>query len=183
MTAENPLVFLLRTLLELYTAVLMLRFLLQQVRADFYNPLSQFIVKLTSALVLPARRIVPGIRGYDVATLVLVLGCIVIKVVLVASLSGARFGVLDVVLVTMQELLLLIINLFMFAVFVQAILSWVNPDPYHPLASLLRSLTAPVLRPFQQLIKPVSGFDLSPLVALLALQFAKSVVLYLFQML
>ena len=182
MSAENPLVFLIRTLIDIYTSILMLRFLLQQVRADFYNPISQFIVKLTNPVVMPARKFIPGFRGYDVATLVLVLAFIVIKIVLLASLGGITPNVITVLFVALQELVLLLLNIFMFAIFVQAILSWVNPDPYHPVAALLRSLTAPVLRPFQQIIKPISGIDLSPLVALIALMFAKSVVVYLFQM-
>lgn len=181
MSAENPLVFLIRTLFDIYTSIMMLRFLLQQVRADFYNPISQFIVKLTNPLVMPARRIVPGYRGYDLATLLLVLVLIVLKIVLLAGLKGLSVDTISLLLVALQELVLLIINVFMFAIFVQAILSWVNPDPYHPVSSLLRSLTYPVLRPFQQIIKPVSGIDLSPLVALIALMFAKSVVVYLFQ--
>jgi YggT family protein len=161
----------------------MLRFLLQQVRADFYNPISQFIVKLTNPVVMPARKLIPSFRGYDVATLVLVISFIIIKIVLLASINGITPGAIGVILVALQELLLLLINVFMFAIFVQAILSWVNPDPHHPVAALLRSITAPVLRPFQQLIKPISGIDLSPLVALIALMFAKSIVIYLFQML
>ena len=183
MSAENPLIFLLRTVIDIYTSILMLRFLLQQVRADFYNPISQFIVKLTNPVVVPARRLIPGFRGYDIATLLLVLALILIKIVLLASIRNLSLDMISVILLALQELVLLLINIFMFAIFVQAILSWVNPDPYHPVAALLRNLTAPVLRPFQQLIKPVSGIDLSPLVALLALMFAKSVVIYLFQML
>ncbi len=183
MSAENPLIFLIRTLIDIYVSILMLRFLLQQVRADFYNPISQFIVKLTNPVVMPARKFIPSFRGYDVATLVLVISFIIIKIVLLASINGITPGAIGVILVALQELLLLLINVFMFAIFVQAILSWVNPDPHHPVAALLRSITAPVLRPFQQLIKPISGIDLSPLVALIALMFAKSIVIYLFQML
>jgi len=183
MSAENPLIFLIRTLIDIYVSILMLRFLLQQVRADFYNPISQFIVKLTNPVVMPARKLIPSFRGYDVATLVLVISFIIIKIVLLASINGITPGAIGVILVALQELLLLLINVFMFAIFVQAILSWVNPDPHHPVAALLRSITAPVLRPFQQLIKPISGIDLSPLVALIALMFAKSIVIYLFQML
>jgi len=183
MSPENPFVFLIRTLLDIFASLLMLRFLLQQVRADFYNPISQFIVKVTNPVVIPARRIIPGFRGYDLATLLLVLALIILKIVVIAGLAHVSFNLLGLVLSALQELILLLINVFMFAIFVQAILSWVNPDPYHPVAGLLRSLTYPVLRPFQQWIKPVSGLDLSPLVALLALMFAKSVVLYIFQML
>jgi YggT family protein len=182
MSAENPLLFLIRTLLDIYTSLLMLRFLLQQVRADFYNPISQFIVKITNPVVMPARQIIPGFRGYDIATLVLVLILIILKIVVMASLANISFGIIGLVLSAVQELVLLLLNVFIFAIFIQAILSWINPDPSHPVAGLLRSLTYPVLRPFQQFIKPVSGIDLSPLVALLALMFAKSIVLYIFQM-
>jgi YggT family protein len=183
MSAENPLLFLIHTLLDIYTSLLMLRFLLQQVRADFYNPISQFIVKLTNPVVMPVRRIIPGFRGYDLATLLLVLAMIILKIVLLASLAGFSLGLIGLVLASVQELILLLINIFMFAIFVQAILSWVSPDPYHPVTALLNTLTYPVLRPFQQFIKPISGIDLSSLAALIALMFAKNVVLYVFQML
>lgn len=183
MSPENPLIFLLRTLLDIYISLLMLRFLLQQVGADFYNPLSQFIVKLTNPVVKPARRLIPGLGGIDLATLLLVLALIITKIIVLASLASYQVTALALVLATARELILLVINIFIFAIFVQAILSWINPDPNHPVAGLLRSLTAPVLRPVQQFVKPISGIDLSPLVALLALMFAKSLVYYVFQML
>ncbi len=183
MQSENPLVFLIDTLFDIYIAVLLLRFLLQQVGADFYNPISQFIVKITQPPVKIARRIIPAYRGVDLATLVLVAIFIAIKLFLLASMSSLNISFTALIIISLHDLVSLIFDIFIFAIFVQAILSWVNPDPYNPVMSILTSLTAPVLRPVRQLVKPISGLDLSPIVALIALMFIKRVVLYLFQML
>ncbi len=182
MNSENPFVFLIDTLFDLYIIVLMLRFLLQQVRADYYNPVSQFIVKATSPVVMPVRRIVPGFGGIDVATVLLIIAFICIKVVLVSALQGYSVSFVGLLLYSVHEFLTLAINVYMFAIIIQAILSWVNPDPYNPVYSLLSSITAPLLRPVQRMMPPMGGFDLSPLVVLIGLMFLKRLVSYLFQM-
>ena len=182
MNSENPFVFLIDTLFDLYIIVLMLRFLLQQVRADYYNPVSQFIVKATSPVVMPVRRIVPGFGGIDVATVLLIIAFICVKVVLVSALQGFGVSLAGLLLYSVHEFLTLAINVFMFAIIIQAILSWVNPDPYNPVYSLLSSITAPLLRPVQRMMPSMGGLDLSPMVVLIALMFLKKLVIYLFQM-
>ena len=183
MSSNNPFFFLIDTLFSIYIAILLLRFLLQQTGADFYNPISQFIVKVTHPLVKPARRIIPGIRGMDIATLVLAWLFVVIKLVVIAALAGASYSVLGIGLLSLHDLISLTFDIFIVAIFVQAILSWVNPDPYNPVSSLLHSLTAPVLNPVRRWVKPIGGLDLSPIVALIGLMFLKRLVLYFFQML
>jgi YggT family protein len=180
--SENPFVFLIDTLFDLYIIVLMLRFLLQQVRADYYNPVSQFIVKATSPVVMPVRRIVPGFGGIDVATVLLIIAFICVKVVLVSALQGFGVSFAGLLLYSVHEFLTLAINVFMFAIIIQAILSWVNPDPYNPVYSLLSSITAPLLRPVQRMMPSMGGLDLSPMVVLIGLMFLKRLVIYLFQM-
>ena len=182
MNSENPFVFLIDTLFDLYIIVLMLRFLLQQVRADYYNPVSQFIVKATSPVVMPVRRIVPGFGGIDVATVLLIIAFICVKVVLVSALQGFDVSLAGLLLYSVHEFLTLAINVFMFAIIIQAILSWVNPDPYNPVYSLLSSITAPLLRPVQRMMPSMGGLDLSPMVVLIGLMFLKRLVIYLFQM-
>jgi len=182
MQSDNPFYFLLDTLFDIYTAILLIRFLLQQVGADFYNPISQFIVKVTHPLVKIVRRIIPAYKGADLATLALAYAFIILKLVIIAALAGVALSAKNMFIISLHDLVSLTIDIFIFAVFIQAILSWVNPDPYNPVASLLGSLTAPVLRPVRRYVKPISGLDLSPIVALIGLMFIKRVVSYLFNM-
>jgi len=183
MTPQNPFVFLIETLLDLYIIVLMLRFILQQVRADFYNPISQFIVKATAPVLNPARKIIPGFGGIDVATIVVVVLFIVVKISIVALLSGYSPTLLALLLTGVRDFIKLALNIFIFSIIIQAILSWINPDPYNPVSGVLFSITRPVLEPVRRLIKPIGGLDLSPLFALIALMFVERLVVYLFQML
>jgi YggT family protein len=183
MSTDNPFIFLIDTLFSVYIAIMLLRFILQQVGADFYNPISQFIVKATQALVVPARKLIPSIGKMDSATLVLVLALTLIKLVLLFSIAGAAFSGAQIFVRTLYDLVSLTFDIFIVALFVQAILSWVNPDPYHPVSALLRSLTFPVLRPIQKHIPPIGGIDLSTLIGLIGLMFIKRLVLSLFQLL
>lgn len=183
MRSDNPLIFLIETLFDLYIIVLMLRFILQQVRADFYNPISQFIVKATSPVLNPARRIIPGVGGIDVATITVVIGFIAVKIFIVALLSGYSPTLPALLITGIRDFITLTLNIFIFAIIIHAILSWINPDPYNPVSGILFSITRPVLEPFRRIIKPIGGLDLSPLVALIALMFIERLVIYLFNML
>lgn len=180
MSQENPFIFLIDTLFSVYIAIMLLRFILQQVGADFYNPISQFIVKATQPLVVTARRLIPSIGKIDSATLALVFILIIIKLVLLFSLGGLSFNAVQLLIRGLYDLTSLTFDVFIVALFVQAILSWVNPDPYHPVSTLLRSLTFPVLRPVKKYVPPIGGIDLSTLVALIGLMFIKRLVLSLF---
>lgn len=183
MSQDNPFIFLIDTLFSIYIAIMLLRFMLQQVGADFYNPISQFIVKATQPLVSIARRFIPSIKKIDTATLALVLTLIVIKMLILFSIAGYPINALQLLLKGLYDLTSLTFDIFIVALFVQAILSWVNPDPYHPVSSLLRNLTAPVLRPIQKHVPHIGGIDLSTLIALIGLMFIKRLVLQLFQLL
>jgi YggT family protein len=173
----NPLEFVISTLFSLYILAIMLRFLLGAVRADFYNPASQFLVRITNPLLVPLRKVIPSIGKFDSAALLLMLVLQIISLVLVLALRGGGIPVGAVLLSSIAELVSLMINVFIFAIIIQVILSWVNPGSYNPVSSLLYSLTSPVLQPIQRLIPPISGIDLSPLVALLGLQVLRMLVL------
>jgi YggT family protein len=183
MNHDNPFLFLIDILFDIYIAILLLRFLLQYVGADFYNPISQFIVKVTQKPVFMARRIIPGFHGIDLATLVLVLVFIFIKLTVLYAIGGIQPSIAGIIIQGLYDLIQLIIDIFIFAIFVQAILSWINPDPHNPVSGLLRSLTSPVLRPVRKLLPMMGGLDLSPIVALIGLMFIKRIILYMFQML
>ena len=177
----NPLVFLLTTLFDLYILIVMLRFLFQLVRADFYNPLSQFIVKITSPLIVPVRRLIPSVGKIDTATLVLLLVLQLIKITLVGLISGGMYPVGVLLVLSVAETVALAFNVFIFSILIIVILSWINPGTYNPVTSVLHNLTEPVLGPCRRIIPPISGMDLSPIAAILALQIAKMLVMPLFE--
>lgn len=172
----NPLEFLISTLFSLYILAVMLRFLLGMVRADFYNPISQFLVKITNPLLVPLRKIIPGAGKVDVAAIILMLVLQIIMLAIIVALRGITPPLLTLLLAAIGELVILAINVFLFAIIVQVIISWVNPGSYNPVNGLLNSLTSPVMRPIQRLLPPMSGIDLSPLFALIGLQVLKMLI-------
>ncbi|HSG12025.1 MAG TPA: YggT family protein [Gammaproteobacteria bacterium] len=172
----NPLEFLISTLFSLYILAVMLRFLLGMVRADFYNPISQFLVKITNPLLVPLRKIIPGAGKVDVAAIILMLVLQLIMLAIIVALRGITPPLLTLLLAAIGELVILAINVFLFAIIVQVIISWVNPGSYNPVNGLLNSLTSPVMRPIQRLLPPMSGIDLSPLFALIGLQVLKMLI-------
>jgi len=172
----NPFVFLIDILFQLYATALLIRVLLQLVRADFYNPVSQFIVKITNPPVLPLRKIIPGFAGIDMATLLLAFLVLAIKAMIIyQTIDPLAIGIIAI-----GETLVLIVSIFLYSIIIQAILSWVNPDPYNPAVSLLNSLTYPILKHFRKLIPPMSGIDISSFFAIIALLFVQYSVRYIF---
>ncbi|MCU7918654.1 MAG: YggT family protein [Candidatus Thiodiazotropha sp. (ex Dulcina madagascariensis)] len=173
----NPLVFLVQTLFGLYILAVLLRFLLQVVRADFYNPISQFLVKATNPPIKPLRRIIPGVGGIDLSSLILAWLLKTIELWLVISISGNVANLLGPVVWAIPELVELLINIFLFGVLIQVILSWINPGGYNPATALLYSLTGPVMRPAQKILPPMGGLDLSPMLVMIGLVLLKMLLL------
>lgn len=167
---NNAGVFLIKTLFDLYLLALMLRFLLQWVRADFYNPLVQVLVTITNPPLLPLRRYIPGLMGLDMSAVALMLVLTMVQWGLILSISGASPSVLGLLLWAVAALLRLALNVFFWAVIIRAVLSWVAPDPRQPAVSLLIQLTEPVMRLARGVIPPISGLDLSPIMVLLGVQ-------------
>lgn len=166
--------FLLETLLGLFALALLLRFYLQLFRAAYRNPLTQFLSALTDFIVRPARRIIPGLWGVDLATLLLAWVTQLVLLYTLLALKGYElkgvpliaFGGLAAL--ALVELVKLSVWIFMVAVIVQAVLSWINP--YSPIAPVLNSFTRPFLRAFQKWIPPIGNVDLSPLFVIIVLQ-------------
>jgi YggT family protein len=173
----NPLEFLIITLFSLYILAVMLRFLLALVRADFYNPVSQFLVKVTNPLLVPLRRVIPATGKVDSSSLVLMLLLQMTSLFLVVLLRGKQLSLISLLVLSVAELLGLLLNVFLFAILIQVILSWINPGTYNPAVSLLYSITEPVLRPCRRLLPPISGMDLSPIIALIGIQLTKMLLL------
>ena len=171
----NAATFLIETLFGLYILIVMLRFLLQWVRADFYNPVSQFIVKATQPVLIPLRRFIPGFGGADLAAVVLMFALKFVELWLITGLLGIAPNVSGLAILCIAELLGLLINVFIFAILIQVIVSWVNPGMYNPVMGLLHSLNEPLLAPARRLIPPISGLDLSPIAVIICLQLVSMV--------
>jgi YggT family protein len=169
----NPVVFLVEVIFGLYALVVLLRFLLQWVKADFHNPLSQFIVKATSPMLNPIRRIVPGIAGLDIAALALAWLVTSLQLLLVLWLNGQAFSPQTPFLLAIPELVGLTINIFLFAILIQVVISWINPGNYNPAIAVLYQLTEPLLGPARRRIPSISGIDFSPMVVMLGLVLLK----------
>lgn len=166
---QNVGVFLVETLFSLYIGAVLIRFLLAWSRANFYNPLSQFLVKITNPVLVPLRRMIPAMGKLDTAAIVLALGLMVIKVFLLVGLKGSSISLLVVLVYSVVELLRTVIHIYIFALIIQAVLSWVGNSYGNPLADILHSLTDPILRPIRNVVPTIGMVDLSPMVAILLL--------------
>lgn len=171
---SQVLLFLLETFLGLFALALLLRFHMQWLRAPVRNPLSQFLAALTDWVVVPARRVIPGFGGLDMATLLLAWLTELILILATFWLKGFSFvGSIgtDVVLIgflALLQIFKLSLYILMVAVVVQAVLTWVSP--YSPAMPLLNSIARPFLRVFQKRVPPVGNVDLSPLFVLVVCQ-------------
>jgi len=171
---EKALIFLANTVFGLFTIALLLRFYMQWARAAYRNPLSEFLSALTDFMVRPARRVIPGLWGLDLATLMLawlvqileLLVVLQIKDYSLASAAGSAY--VGLALLAMVMIVKLGLYIVIAVVVFQAVLSWINP--YTPLAPLLNNMTRPFLRIFQKLIPPIGNVDLSPLVVIVICQ-------------
>ncbi|MBK8452294.1 MAG: YggT family protein [Thiofilum sp.] len=173
MVLQQILVFLVSTLFSFYIGAVLIRFLLAWSRADFYNPFSQFIVKITNPPLVKLRRIIPALGKLDTAAIVLALllqiALIILLVIIQGKSSQISANIFYIVLLAMIELIRTVIWIYIIALIIQAILSWTNNQQGNPIAGLLDSLTRPLLRPVQRYVQPISGIDVSPMIVMLGL--------------
>jgi YggT family protein len=167
---QQALIFLVRTLTDLYILTFLLRFIMQWTRADFHNPFAEVILRVTNPLVLPARRMLPAARGVDLPTLILLLVLEALATLLLLGLWGVRLPAGAFVLMVVLRLVNLTIWFYTIAIFVYVILSWIGQGRYTPIGAILSDLVEPVLRPARRILPPIAGLDLSPLVVLILLQ-------------
>ncbi len=164
--------FVIQTLFGLYILAVMLRFLFQLLRAPFHNPISQFIVTVTNPPLKPLRRVIPGMMGIDMASVLLMLVLQVIEIILISALYGSVPGLAGLILISIGKLLQMAIYIFMIALFARIILGWVNPHLHNHATVLLASLTDFMMVPARRIIPPVGMLDLSPIVLFLLLGLA-----------
>ncbi len=185
----SPLVFIVNTVFDLYVILVLLRFMLQMLRADFYNPVSQFIVQVTSRPLGVLRRVIPSVAGQDSAAIVLCLVVIYAKFMLLRLLDTAAIpvgstlapigsvGYLGLMVYAIADLVALFLTVFLIAIIIQVVLSWISPGHYNPVIGLVNSLAAPIRRPVKKIMPPIGGLDLSPLVAILGIIVAKMLII------
>ncbi len=165
----QAIVFIINTLTQLYLFVLLLRLLLPYLGADFRNPIAQAILKLTSPLVIPLRRLIPPIGRIDTATIVVAFAIQYLLIFVLLLILGSSATIAAIAVTSAVNLVLLTVRLFIFAIFIRVILSWIAPQGHNPALAIIYTLTDRVLRPFQRVIPPMGGLDLSPLFAIILL--------------
>ncbi|TXK93753.1 hypothetical protein BMR02_14775 [Methylococcaceae bacterium HT1] len=174
---SDPIIFLLDTVFSFYILAVVLRFLLQLVGGDFYNPISQFLVKITHPPLRVLRRYVPAVGKVDTSSIVFVLALQMFSDIITLTLKGIPFSFAALILLSVSQLISLLINVFVFAVFARALLSWITPGTFNAASNLLYSITEPLLVSCRRMVPDIGGIDLSPLIVLVGLQLAKMLII------
>ncbi len=181
---SNPLadvlIFIIGTATSLYILAVMLRFLLQVVRGDFLNPISQLLVRATAPVLHPLRRIIPSFRGTDLASIVLMflLQLAALYLIFLLHYGGQQPPLGPLAVEAVGRLLGLLLNLYTVLILISVIVSWVNPMASHPGLHMLDQLLAPVMRPIRSYMPDLGGIDLSPLVALVLIHVVRILTVY-----
>ena len=162
-------VFLVETLLSLYISAIVIRFLLGYARADFYNPLSQFLVKITNPILVPVRRFIPSFGKLDTSAVVVALVLMIIKTVLLAGLMGGSLNIVTLVWLSIGELIRSIIWIYIISLILMAVISWIGSAHGNPVAPLVNSLVNPLVAPVRRRLPPVGMLDLSPMAVMIGL--------------
>ncbi len=172
--ASQAALFLISTTFGFFCLIFLLRFWLQVIRADFYNPLVQSLVKLTNPILRPMRRVIPGYFGLDMAALVALFALKLTELVLIGLTGGLPFVVriarvelqpLPILGLAIADLLFLAANVALFIIIASVLASWLNPDPRHPGSRLLAQCSQPLLRPIRAFLPDAGGLDFSPMLA------------------
>ena len=162
-------VFILDVFVGLYILLLLLRLLVPFMGASYQNPLMQGILSATSPVVVPVRRLLPPVGRIDTATLVVAFGFQYALQFTKSAIFGQFPGILLLAVTALFALANHMVRLFMFAIIIRVVLSWIAPGSYNPATMLISGLTDPILKPFQRLIPSLGGFDISPIFAIVAL--------------
>lgn len=167
-----------QTLGLLYLLAVVLRFLLQLARADFYNPMSQFVVKATNPVLIPLRRAIPALMGIDLASLILALLVQLLAIELTALLFGGFLLAPQILAWAVLGIISLIVNIYFWGLIIIVICSWVAPHSMHPALVLVRQLVEPITEPVRRLLPDLGGIDFSPILVFLGLQIVKILIGY-----
>lgn len=172
-SATSALVFVIHSIAQLYLLVLLLRFLLPWMGINFNNPISQAILRLTSPLVIPVRRILPAIGRVDTATVVVAFGIQYLTILVIVLILQLPPAIIPIAVTAAANLVILTLYLFIFAIIIRIVLSWLSgPGTYNPAIALIHAISEPVLHPFRRFIPPLGGLDISPVFAIILLSAA-----------
>ena len=174
---NNASTFLVSIIFGLFLWACMLRLLLQWVQADYYNPISQFVVRFTNPAVTPLKRFFPVSSKFDLSVIALLLILQILELFIIGALNGELFGLIGLLIISIGQLLKLAADIFFFSIMIVVILSWVNPGGYNPIIVVIEQLASPVLKPVRRYIPAVSGFDLSPIAAIVGLQLIEMLII------
>ena len=161
--------FLVDTVLGLYILIVLLRLLFQLTGADFYNPISQFIVKASNPLLRRLRRVVPGLWGIDFAAVVLLIVLEGVRIGITALLIGRTPQLAGVLVLSIAELLKLAVYVMVFSIFIRAVFSWISMGRSNPMLQLLSTFTEPLMAPARRILPAPGGLDLSPIIVFIVL--------------
>ncbi|QOY71303.1 YggT family protein [Pseudomonas sp. OST1909] len=167
-------IFIIQTLGSLYLLIVLMRFILQLVRANFYNPLCQFVVKATQPLLKPLRRVIPSLFGLDMSSLVLALLLQILLFVVILMLNGYQAFTVLLLPWGLIGIFSLFLKIIFWSMIISVILSWVAPGSRSPGTELVAQITEPVLAPFRRLIPNLGGLDISPIFAFIVIQLLQS---------
>lgn len=171
-------ILLVNTLGTLYLMAILLRFMLQIARADFYNPITQIVVRFTEPGVALFRRFIPSIRGIDLSSLVYALVVQMAAMAALVFLNGLQMPGLGLILTwSLVGLLSFVLNIYFWAIIISIVASFLAPFSDHPALVLVRQLSEPVMAPFRKILPPMGGLDLSPIFVFLALQIIRVVII------
>lgn len=165
---SQAIIFLVKLFFDIYILTLILRYLLTIVRVDSLNPLSTLIMKVTNPLLKPLRRTIPGYFGIDWASIISLFLVQAIEIILVALIiTGGIPAFSGLTMLTIAYLLRTILYIYLFIIIIQVIISWINPNVYNPITTIMYQISEPILKPIRQFIPSSGGLDFSPLVALI----------------
>jgi len=170
---QNASTFIIETLFNLALYIVLLRFWMQWVRADFRNDFGQFIISVTNPIIIPIRRVVPSIGVVDTATVLFAIIIAALKFYALIFIAGGGFtsySVLKILTIAIASVLDSSIYLFLAAIFIGIIASWLNPHSYHPILNIARSISEPLLSPARRLLPSMGGIDFSPMLVILFLR-------------
>lgn len=160
-----------------YLLIVMMRFIFQIVRADFYNPVSQTVVKLTNPPLKFLRRFIPGYGGIDWPSIVLLFSIQALEICAISLLvTGAIPQIPGLLVLCLAKLIKLLIYIYLFMILITVVISWINPGAYNPLTTLIHQLITPLMRPIREKIPPSAGLDFSPMIAMLLLYLSLSLI-------
>jgi len=171
---QDPILLIIRTVGELYAFIVVLRFLLQLAKADYYNPISQAVARLTNPPLRPLQQIIPRLGRLDISPLLLAFVVKLATLFAMVTVAGHSVGLASLLIYALVGLLNTILTIYFWAVIGAVIISWVAPNSYHPAPQLLLQLTEPLFALARKVIPPIGGLDLSPILIFLVIQIVQS---------